>query len=168
MQNPSRDPAGINRTAPRMSVAVGAVVRRDDRILFVRQTYGSLKGQWSLPTGFVDAGETPDAAALRETREEAGVVAEIDGLLASCNVVWEGEPQLYLVFLCHHVDGEPRADGQENDRAGYFSLAEMDAFEEPFEALCAWIARRVLQGGYQLLPPSDIRSLAPHYQTAFM
>ena len=151
-----------------MSVAAGAVVRRDDKILFVRQTYGSLKGQWSLPTGFVDAGETPDAAALRETREEAGIVAEIDGLLASCNIKWEGEFQLYLVFLCHHVDGEPTADGQENDLAGYFSLAEMDAIEVPFEALCAWIARRVLQEDYQLLPRSDIRSLAPHYQTAFM
>ena len=153
---------------PRMSVSVGAVVLRDNKILFVRQTYGKLKGQWSLPTGFVDPGETPDMAALRETREEAGIIAGMDGLLGICNVDWEGEPQIYVVFLCHHIDGEPLADGKENDRARYFSLEDMEAFDEPFEALCEWIARSVLQGSHHTLPPRDISSLDPCYKTAFM
>lgn len=158
----------LHKTAPRMSVSAGAVVLRDNKILFVRQTYGRLRGQWSLPTGFVDPGETPDMAALRETKEEAGITAGMDGLLGICNVDWEGEPQIYIVFLCHHIDGEPLADGKENDRAQYFSLEDMEAFDEPFEALCEWIARSVLQGSHHALPPRDISSLHPCYKTAFM
>ena len=65
---------------PRITLCVGAVVLRENKVLFVRQNYGGLKGKWSLPWGFVDGKksdgslETPDMAAIRETQEEAGVV----------------------------------------------------------------------------------------------
>jgi 8-oxo-dGTP diphosphatase len=72
------DKSQINR----MSVAVGALVRKDNRVLFVRQTYGILKGQWGLPTEFVDKGEFPEEAAIRETLEEASIYAEVIGLIA--------------------------------------------------------------------------------------
>ncbi len=133
----------FHRRAPRMSVAVGAVVRRGGRVLIVRQTYGWMKGQWGLPTGFVDRGERPDAAAVREVREEAGIVAALEGLAGIALVDWEGDPQLYLAFRCRHVEGEPVPDGVENDRATFLSPAEMDAFEEPIEPLCARFARQV-------------------------
>jgi ADP-ribose pyrophosphatase YjhB (NUDIX family) len=59
---------------PRNVVCVGAVVLQGERVLFVRQAQGhTLEGQWSIPWGIVDPGESPDAAALRETREESGV-----------------------------------------------------------------------------------------------
>ncbi len=60
--------------SPRMVVCVGAVVLQGERVLFVRQAQGHpLEGRWSIPWGIVDPGESPDAAALRETREESGV-----------------------------------------------------------------------------------------------
>jgi hypothetical protein len=42
---------------PRRVLCVGAVVLHDDFFIMVRQIYGSLKGKWSIPWGFVDAGE---------------------------------------------------------------------------------------------------------------
>jgi ADP-ribose pyrophosphatase YjhB (NUDIX family) len=132
---------------PRMAVCVGTVVLRDNRVLFVRQAEGqSLAGQWSIPWGVVNNEEAPEAAAMRETYEESGIKAEIDGLLGIQNLPSAG--WLGIVFLCHHVEGEPVSDGVETDRAAYFSLEEMDALDEPLEPWCQWLARRVLTGKY--------------------
>jgi ADP-ribose pyrophosphatase YjhB (NUDIX family) len=136
---------------PRMAVCVGAVVLRAGRVLFVRQAQGqSLAGQWSIPWGVVDNDESPEEAALRETIEESGIKAEIDGLLGIQNL--PGAGWLGIAFLCHHVEGEPASDGVETDRAAYFTLEEMDAFDETFEPWCEWLARRVLSGEYTVTP----------------
>jgi ADP-ribose pyrophosphatase YjhB (NUDIX family) len=160
----------FHKIAPRMSVSVGAVVRWEKQVLFVRQTYGKMKGCWGLPSGFVDKGETPDMAALREVREETGVDAELRGLLAVTHIDWEGEPQVYLVFLYERVSGHPQPDGTENDRAAFLTLEEIDAFDEPIDKLCKWIARRVLDDAHPLsiLAPFDTRSLDPDYWTTFI
>jgi len=141
-----------------MPVIAGVAVRRQDALLFVRQTYGPFKGQWLLPTGIVDPGETVDAAAQREAREEAGIEAELDGLLAIHTVGGENQ-HLFLCFLGHHVSGEPTPSGDETDRAAYLTLAEMDGLVEAFEPVSEAIARRVLSGDYNLLPHWDFEAL---------
>jgi len=91
---------------PRMAVCVGTVVLRGDRVLLVRQADGhSLAGQWSIPWGLVDGNESPEAAALRETREESGIRADIEGLLGIQNLSANG--WLGIVFLCRHVSVVP-------------------------------------------------------------
>jgi len=136
---------------PKMAVCVGTVVLQDKRVLFIRQARGhSLAGQWSIPWGVVDNEESPEDAALRETYEESGIKAEIDGLLGIQNLHTEG--WLGIIFLCHHVEGRPVSDGVEADRAAYFSLDEMDSFDEPFEPWCEWLVRRVLKGKYITIP----------------
>ena len=138
---------------PKIAVCVGAVVLRGDRALFVRQAKGHpLEGQWSIPWGVVDPDEAPEVAALRETEEEGGIVAEIEDLLGFQNL--RREDWIAVVFLCHHVAGEPRSDGGvETDEAEHFSLEEMEGFEEPFEPWCEWLVKRVLCGEYHLTPP---------------
>jgi len=136
---------------PKMVVCVGTVVLQNARVLFVRQAKGhSLAGQWSIPWGIVDDGESPEDAALRETNEESGVTAKIEGLLGIQNLRragWVG-----IIFLCHHAEGQPVSDGIETDKAAYFSLEEIDSFDEPFEPWCEWLARRVLRGEYITIP----------------
>jgi 8-oxo-dGTP diphosphatase len=148
---------------PKTVVFVGAVVLKDNRALFVRQAAGhSLAGQWSIPWGVLDPGESPDTAALRETQEEAGITAEIEGLLGIQSLS-RPDGWLATVFLCRHVAGTPTPDGGiETDRAAYFSLDEMDAFGEPFEPWCEWLVRRVLRGAYHIIPPQPDNPYRPH------
>ncbi len=135
---------------PKKVVCVGTVVLQGGRVLLVRQAKGHpLAGQWSIPWGVVDNGESPEDAALRETYEESSIKAEIEGLLGIQNLPEVG--WLGVVFLCHHVEGEPVADGTETDNAGYFSLDEMDLLNEPIEPWCEWLVRRVLRGKYTVI-----------------
>lgn len=135
---------------PKMAVFVGTVVLRGQRVLFVRQAEGhSLAGQWSIPWGVIDNGESPEDAALRETYEESGIEAEIEGLLGIQDLQREG--WLGIAFLCRHVEGDPVPDGVETDKAGYFSLEDIDAMGGPFEPWCEWLARRVLRGEHTVI-----------------
>lgn len=62
-------------------IVVGAVCLWEDRILLCRRAIQPRKGKWTLPAGFMEIGETMSAGALRETREESGAHAEVDGPL---------------------------------------------------------------------------------------
>lgn len=143
---------------PRKVVCVGAVVLQNEKVLFIRQApYQSLEGQWSIPWGFIEADETPENAALRETLEEGGVSVTIDGLLGFQNLSPSG--WIGMVFLCHHQSGEPAADGVETDRARYMGLADFDHSEGSISPWCEWLARRVLAGEYTLVKEAaDTRS----------
>ena len=142
----------MGRSLPRWVLCVGAVVLRGDRVLWVRQAKGhSLEGQWSIPWGLADVGEGAEEAAVRETLEEAGVRAEVRGLLGVQNLRNEG--WIALVYLCQHLRGDPVPDGRETDAAGYFLMQELEALGEPIEVWCDWLVRRVLSEEYHLTPP---------------
>jgi ADP-ribose pyrophosphatase YjhB (NUDIX family) len=131
-------------------VCVGAIVRRSDAILLVRQASGHpLAGQWTFPWGFVDAGESPVDAAVRETAEEAGVHVRVEGILGVQDLPDAG--WLGIVFLCEHRSGEARPDGQEVDRAGFYHSSDLDRLEGGVERWSEWVVRRVLAGEHGLL-----------------
>jgi ADP-ribose pyrophosphatase YjhB (NUDIX family) len=136
---------------PQTVVCVGAVVRHGDRILLVRQSPGHpLAGQWTVPWGRLEAGESPGGAALREVREEGGVDAMIEGLLGVQVLPppWPG--WIGLVYLCRHVDGVPAPQDVETDAAAYFSLQELNGLKEPMEPWSDWLVRRVFAGRFTL------------------
>ena len=157
-----------HQQAPRKSVAVGAVVQKGPALLFVRHTYGVLRGHWSFPTGFAEPLESPERTALREAHEEGGITASVTGLLSLCTVNWEGDIQLYLVWLCQHLQGEPTPDGVEVDGALYLSAADLDVFPEPVVPFSRWLATRVFQQQYQVLQPVEMSGVAPYLGTAFV
>ncbi len=155
---------------PKIVVCVGAIVLRGEKVLLVRQTYGKLVGKWSIPWGFAytpgSSGgiDPPHIAALRETREEAGIEAEIDGLLGIQNHCdpETGSPRLYILFLCHHVSGEPAPDHFETDRAEFFSLEALKAAEGIVDEFCYWLAMKVLQGNYTIALPNYENPYKPY------
>ncbi|MDB5367324.1 MAG: hydrolase [Rhodospirillales bacterium] len=54
-------------------VGVGVVIRRGEQLLLVRRAKAPRAGEWSIPGGAVELGETIFAAAKREVREETGL-----------------------------------------------------------------------------------------------
>jgi ADP-ribose pyrophosphatase YjhB (NUDIX family) len=138
-------------TASKTVMCVGAVVMRGDTVLLVRQSKGhSLEGQWTIPWGLLDPGESPARAALRETEEEAQIRATMEGLLGVQELPEPWQGWIGLVYMCRHVSGEPKPDGSETDAAGFFSASELNSLNEPVEKLTDWLVRRVLSGQFTL------------------
>lgn len=121
-------------------VAAGAVIERNGEVLLVRRSMKPNQGLWTFPGGFVDFGETPAEAAVRECWEETGLVVEITGLL---DVIGghehDGGADIVIVYLARCVGGQLHA-ADDADRAAFFSPQELPplAFQATRQALDSW------------------------------
>ena len=116
--------------------AVGVVVLRGEEVLLVRRGTPPRLGQWSLPGGRIEWGETAAAAALRELREETGVEAELLGLIEVLDAVFTsrttGEVNRHYVlidFAARWLSGEPVA-GDDAADARFVPIAEVAGMVE--------------------------------------
>lgn len=75
-------------------IVAGSVVLKDGKILLCKRAIEPRKGYWTLPAGFMELGETVEAAAAREAREEACASIEIDSVLAVYSVPRIGQVQI--------------------------------------------------------------------------
>jgi ADP-ribose pyrophosphatase YjhB (NUDIX family) len=66
---------------PDPKVAAAGLVEQDGKVLLVRRANDPMRGLWTLPAGFVDAGEDPAGTVVRECLEETGLQVEVTGLL---------------------------------------------------------------------------------------
>jgi len=104
-------------------VGVGAVIIHDGRVLLARRARPPLLGQWSLPGGVVELGETLRGATEREAREETGLIVEAKEVLEVLDRIIpgkKGRTQYHYVlvdFLCERVSGELRAGGDASEVA---------------------------------------------------
>lgn len=106
-------------------VAVAALVEKDEKVLLVRRINDPQRGYWSLPAGFLDAGEDPIQAAQRECKEETGLVVRITGLIT----VLSGQEHprgahLLIVYRGCVLEGELNA-GDDADKVGWFGKDEL-------------------------------------------
>lgn len=95
-------------------LVVAAVIERDGLILIARRPAAlHLGGLWEFPGGKQNPGEGPEAALVREIREELGVALTVGSLLE--RVDWRyPEKRVRLSFFRCAIEGEPRAlEGQE-------------------------------------------------------
>ena len=81
-------------------VGVGAVVVRDGRALIVRRAHEPRKGEWSLPGGLLDLGESLVDAARREVKEETGLDVEVGPMIETFDRVHrDGEGRIRYHFV---------------------------------------------------------------------
>ena len=114
-------------------IGVGAVIVDGGRVVVVRRGHEPLKGEWSIPGGVLEIGETLRAGAAREALEETGLAVEAGEVLEVLDrIVRDGEGRIqfhYVLidFLCRRTRGELRAGG-DAEEARWISANELDSF----------------------------------------
>jgi ADP-ribose pyrophosphatase YjhB (NUDIX family) len=103
-------------------VGVGAVIVQDGKVVLIRRRYEPLAGQWSLPGGTLELGETLEAGTAREMLEETGLVVEIGPVIEVFDRIMLDDARrvryhfVLVDYLCWPVSGDLRA-GSDVDAA---------------------------------------------------
>jgi 8-oxo-dGTP diphosphatase len=110
-------------------VAVGGVVITDGRALLARRGHEPMRGEWSIPGGLLEAGESLSEGVMRELREETGLAVRVLELIEALDRIMpdpavappaisplgsRAKPRYHYVildYLCEATGGEPRAGG---------------------------------------------------------
>lgn len=108
-------------------VGIGGVVIEDDRALLIRRGTEPLIGQWSIPGGTLELGESLQAGVARELLEETNLEVRILDLIEVFDRIFPGDsggsspasrPRYHYVivdYLCERISGEPRAGSDVTD-----------------------------------------------------
>jgi len=120
-----------NREYPELPiVAVGGVVIAGDRVLLARRGSEPMRGQWSIPGGVLEVGESLAEGVTRELREETGLALRVVNLIEALDRIFPDPAELppeaarpegarprpryhYVIldYLCEIIGGEPCAGG---------------------------------------------------------
>jgi 8-oxo-dGTP diphosphatase len=108
-----------------------AFVRNDSKeILLVKRGVEPGKGEWALPSGFVEVDETPARACVRELKEETGLDGRIQRLLG----VYSQKSTMYknVIIIAYLVEADgPLMPGSDSVRAEYFSHDKLPSIAFP-------------------------------------
>jgi 8-oxo-dGTP diphosphatase len=118
------------RYPDRPVVGVGAVVVHEGKVVLIRRRFEPLQGEWSLPGGGVEVGETLETAVAREMLEETGLEVEVGPVIEVFDRITRDEEQrvryhyVLVDYLCWPIAGELRA-GSDVDAAVLVGAGEL-------------------------------------------
>ena len=121
----------LNREYPdRPFIGVGAIIVENSRVVLVKRGHPPLAGEWSIPGGVLEVGETVREGAVREALEETGLTVAPGELLGVFDrVVRDDEKRIryhYVLidFRCTRISGDLKAAGDAAD-ARWFKWEEV-------------------------------------------
>lgn len=106
---------------------VAAIIRSGDHILATQRGYGDWKDFWEFPGGKIEAGESPEAALVREIREEMATEIAIDRFV--CTVEYD-YPDFHLTmhnYLCHFCSDEWSL--LEHEASRWLEISQLDSVQ---------------------------------------
>lgn len=121
---------------------VGVVCIRGDEVLLIQRGTAPRKGEWSIPGGRIEDGETEAEACLRELTEETSVSAELLTKITALDADFEGFHYRLHDYLARWTSGEPQA-GDDADLARFVPLSELATLGMWAETV------RVIQEGHE-------------------
>lgn len=117
---------------PLVLVVACALLDKDNRILLAQRPEGkSLAGLWEFPGGKLEQGETPEAALIRELREELGIEVKADCLspLTFASHSYKKFHLLMPLYICRRFQGEVR--GAEGQKLKWVYARDLGLYEMP-------------------------------------
>jgi ADP-ribose pyrophosphatase YjhB (NUDIX family) len=123
-------------------VAVGLLAAEAGRLLLIQRANDPERGKWSIPAGFVDAGEDPARAAEREGLEETGLRFEVTGLLDVYPRGGSVEGADILIVYRARAIGGALQPGDDAAQARFFAPNELPelAFVSTQKVIERWLA----------------------------
>jgi len=144
------------RYPDRPYVGIGGIIVHEGRVVLVKRRFEPLAGQWSIPGGAVETGETLEACLIREMAEETGFVVEVGPVVEVLDRIThddEGRVLYHFVlidYLCWPVGGELRA-GSDVAEAVLAEPSELAQFQLTEKALS--VIERALEMARDMPPP---------------
>lgn len=106
--------------------SVTGVVINEGKVLLGRHTYGGGKGMLIVPGGYVEHGEAPQHALVREYLEETGITIEPESIIG----IRFNMHDWYVAFRARYVSGTPKSDNDENSEVLWVDVNEALARED--------------------------------------
>lgn len=98
--------------------SVTGVVIKDGKVLLARHTYGAGKGRLIIPGGYVEFGETPQDALIREYKEETGILVKPENIIG----IRFNMKDWYIAWRASFVEGTAVTDGNENSEVLWLDI----------------------------------------------
>jgi 8-oxo-dGTP diphosphatase len=115
-------------------VGVGAVIISEGKILLEKRKNEPGKGKWSIPSGLVDLGESPEQAVIREVLEETCLEVDAPRLIdvvSDVSLDENGKVKYHFVIIDYLVkvkQGEPKA-ASDADALKWVPFSEVEAYD---------------------------------------
>ncbi len=105
--------------------AVGAVIFDYGKILLIKRKFEPSKGDWALPSGFIEWGETAEDACIREVKEETGLAVKPEILLGVYRQVSHVYGELIVIVFSAIIIGGDLKAGDDAEDAEFFKIPDL-------------------------------------------
>lgn len=108
--------------------SVGAIAIKDGKVLLVKRGEEPGKGIWAPPSGFVESGEMPEDACLRELKEETGMLGEIKKIIGAWLEKTEVYGDIIIIIYLVEIRGGELKPGDDAEDARFFDMDKLPDF----------------------------------------